>query len=113
MKEVRKMQTINFGQTIWGGYINASTGELVVTHDQIASYNGESINEPWICDRTVYSEGATPPIGSQVVYPLSTPITVQLTPTQVEQLLGANNVWADTGDVEELIYTDRQVYYGR
>ena len=47
-----------------------------------------------------------------VIIPIS-PITVQLTPTQVEQLLGANNVWADTGDVEELIFTDRQVYYGR
>ena len=45
-------------------------------------------------------------------YELATPITVQLTPTQVEQLL-ANNVFADTGDVEKLIYTDRQVYYGR
>lgn len=48
-----------------------------------------------------------------IVYPLATPVNIQLTPTQVEQLLGANNVWADTGDVEELIYTDRQVYYGR
>lgn len=48
----------------------------------------------------------------QLVYELATPITVQLTPTQVEQLL-INNVWCDTGDVEELIYTDRQVYYGR
>lgn len=47
------------------------------------------------------------------IYELATPFTVQLTPTQIEQLLGVNNVWADTGDVEELIYTDRQVYYGR
>ena len=44
----------------------------------------------------------------QVVYPIATPITVQLTPTQVEQLL-INNVWADTGDVTELkYYTDSQ-----
>lgn len=50
--------------------------------------------------------------GVQLVYELATPITVQLTPTQVEQLL-INNVWADTGDVEELKYFDRQVYYGR
>ena len=37
-------------------------------------------------------------------YPLATPITVQLTPTQVEQFLGANDVWADTGDVEVKFY---------
>ena len=34
-----------------------------------------------------------------VTYPLATPLTYQLTPTQVTSLLGENNVWADTGDV--------------
>lgn len=90
----------SFGQTIYGGELDVTSGVLTVTHANIASYNGEPINEPWICSEAVYSEGTTPPIGSQVVYPLATPITVQLTPTQVEQLLGQNNVWADTGDVE-------------
>ena len=37
---------------------------------------------------------------AQIVYPLATPLTVQLTPAQIMQtLLGENNVWADTGDV--------------
>ena len=31
-------------------------------------------------------------------YPLATPITYQLTPTEVSQIVGVNNVWADTGD---------------
>ena len=105
--------TIALGDTYYGGSLDVTTGVLTVTHANIASYAGESINEPWICSEAVYSEGATPPTGSQVVYPLATPITVQLTPTQVEQLLGQNNVWCDTGDVEELKYTNRQVYYGR
>lgn len=38
--------------------------------------------------------------GVQLCYELATPTTVQLTPTQVSTLLGANNIWADTGDVE-------------
>ena len=37
--------------------------------------------------------------GVQVVYPLKTPLTVQLTPSQISTLLGQNNIWADTGDV--------------
>lgn len=37
--------------------------------------------------------------GVQLVYELDTPITYQLTPTQVNSLLGTNNVWADCGDV--------------
>jgi hypothetical protein len=40
----------------------------------------------------------------QAVYELATPTTYQLTPTQVKSLLGTNNVWADTGDIEELEY---------
>ena len=36
----------------------------------------------------------------QVVYPLAQPVTYQLTPTQINTLLGENNVWADAGAVE-------------
>lgn len=38
--------------------------------------------------------------GVYLVYPLATPITYQLTPTEVTTLLGMNNIWADTGDVK-------------
>lgn len=34
----------------------------------------------------------------EITYPLATPITYQLTPTEVTTLLGVNNIWADTGD---------------
>ena len=35
----------------------------------------------------------------QVVYYLATPVTYQLTPTEVQTLVGDNFIWADTGDV--------------
>ena len=35
----------------------------------------------------------------EVTYPLATPTTEQLTPHQIEQLLGQNNVFASSGDV--------------
>ena len=35
----------------------------------------------------------------QVVYPLATPYTIQLTPQEIKTLLGNNNIWADAGDV--------------
>lgn len=38
--------------------------------------------------------------GVQLVYELATPQVVQLTPTQVTTLLGQNNIWADSGEVE-------------
>lgn len=39
-----------------------------------------------------------------VVYELATPIIYDLTPVEVTTLLGLNNIWADTGDISELIY---------
>ena len=35
----------------------------------------------------------------QVVYPLATPTEIQLTPTQINNLLGVNNMYSDTGDI--------------
>ena len=35
---------------------------------------------------------------AMLVYELATPITYQLTPTEVTTLLGQNNIWADSGD---------------
>ncbi len=37
--------------------------------------------------------------GVQLVYELATPIEIQLSPTQVNSLVGVNNIWADCGDV--------------
>ena len=53
-----------------------------------------------------------PPSGS-VLIKLATPIEIQLTPQQIEQLLGENNVFADCGDINELKYLKRHMYYGR
>ena len=39
-----------------------------------------------------------------IVYPLAEPIQIQLTPTEVRTLLEDNNIFADTGDVNKLVY---------
>ena len=44
------------------------------------------------------------------VYPLATPITYNLTPTEVKTLLGTNNIWADTGDVDVDYRADTKLY---
>ena len=41
---------------------------------------------------------------TEIAYKLATPITYQLTPQEIRTLLGVNNIWADTGDITELIY---------
>ena len=42
---------------------------------------------------------------------LRTPIEVQLTPTEVDTLLGSNNIWADTGDVVAEYRADATLLY--
>lgn len=48
--------------------------------------------------------------GVYIVYPLATPQTYQLTPTQVTTLLGHNNMWADSGEVEVKYLADTSLY---
>jgi len=49
-------------------------------------------------------------IDVQIAIPLPTPITYQLTPTEVATLLGNNNVWADAGEVEVEYRADVGLY---
>ena len=44
----------------------------------------------------------------KVVYELETPFDIQLTPTQIETLIGNNTIFADTGDID-LTYKDLDI----
>ena len=48
--------------------------------------------------------------GVKLVYELATPLTYQLTPTEVKTLLGQNNIWADTGDSSVSYRADTKKY---
>lgn len=89
---------LSFGQTAYGGTLDWNAGVLTVTHAEIASYSGEALPGAWISDRDVYSQGATPTTGAQVVYELSVPRTIQLTTTEILALSGVNTIYTDTGD---------------
>lgn len=49
-------------------------------------------------------------VGMQIVYKLATPVTYQLTPTQVTTLLGTNNVWFDCGSTDCTYRADTKLY---
>ena len=97
--------------TVYGGNLDLTTGLLTVTHGEIDSYNGESINEPWLSSKDVYTEGGTPTTGAQVVYPLTTPVTYQLSATQINALLGVNNIYNDTNGDTEVKYKEGIQHY--
>jgi hypothetical protein len=104
--EAPTVHTVNLGQTIYGGYFD-NKGNLVVTHGYIASYNGETINEPWVSSMDNYVPNTSPSTGAQVVYPLTTPITLAITSQAIPTLLGENNIFSNTGDVEVEYFTEK------
>ena len=105
--------TTNLGRTVYGGTLDVVSGVLTVTDANIASYNGETLPSTWISDRDVYSSGTTPTTGAQVVYKLATPQTYQLTPQEVELLLGTNNLWTDCGVVEVTYKADTYLWVAK
>lgn len=101
---------ISLPSTVYGGTLNVTSGVLK-SYPFYSSYNGETLSGEWICDRAVYSQGTTPPIGSQVVDMSGNGTEYQLDPTEIRTLKGVNNVWADTGDVEDVQYiADTKTY---
>lgn len=101
---------ISLGQTVYGGTLDVVSGVLTA-FPYYSSYNGETLNGEWICDRAVYSQGTTPPTGSQVVDMSGTGTEIQLTPTEVNTLLGSNNIWSESGTVEVEYRADSTLAY--
>ena len=109
--------TIPFGSTIYGGSLNVETGLLSVEWAYIASYNGETITEPWISDRDEYIPNTTPSTGAKVAYKLASPTTTTLTTAQISLLKGINNIYTNVdsisftyfNDVESLVDVDNKI----
>ena len=78
---------------VWSGSFDFASGTLTSDYGHIASYNGETITEPWMSSIDEYAAGTTPSIGAEVVYPLTTPVVHQLDPAPFKTLHGLNNVF--------------------
>ena len=91
--------------TIYGGRLNVQDGELIVTHANIASYNGETLPSTWLSSMDEYSPNGTPTTGAQVVYKLSEPIKYKVQQNLITALSGVNNIWSNVGDVTVDYYT--------
>ena len=85
--------------TLCGGSIDLVRGVLTQTHGVIASYNGETLSEPWLSSLDAYAPGATPTTGAQVVYPLSEPLVYSLARQSLDTLEGENNLWSSAGEL--------------
>ena len=109
----------NFGQVAY----NALCSRYVIVRrnssafkDKTLTFDGndgmETVLQIQIKD-SGYSDAATfkaAMSGVQLVYEPATPITYNLTPTEIKSLLGDNNIWADAGDTEVTYRADTAKY---
>lgn len=87
-------------RTIYGGTVDAVTGEGQETWKLIDSYAGEDLPGKWISDRDVYASGTAPTTGAQVAYKLAEPISFTATGAQpIPALSGVNTVLTDADNV--------------
>lgn len=92
--------TLTLPRTIYGGTVDAVTGEGQETWEMVNSYAGEFLPSKWISDRDVYSTGTTPTTGAQVAYTLTEPIFFTATGAQpLPALAGVNTVLTDADTV--------------
>lgn len=91
---------VSLSEEIYRGYVDMLTGEAISEAACISEYNGETINSPWLSSLDVYSLGATPTRGAQVVYPI-TPEEVTATITgDPSELIGVVSATSTEGTVE-------------
>jgi len=87
--------------------LTASRNELYENDVQAFGFSG-ALNQPQATvriDKTIASDVTTfvswikaNPL--HILVPLTTPLTYQLTPKQIQTLVGTNNVWSEQGDIE-------------
>ena len=83
-------------ETVYGGEVDAVTGDGKRTWGIIDNYAGETIPREWISDRDVYSADKNPTVGAQVAYRLAEPVPFTATGAQpIPALAGANTVLTD------------------
>lgn len=108
--ETTNTASMALGEMIYGGSVNFNAGTGSKTMANIASYAGETINEPWVSSMDEYTEGGTPTTGAQVVYTLSSPTALSLTPDTLTLLDGVQTV-SGNGETVTISYNGNVKQY--
>lgn len=97
---ISQTNTLTLPEIVYGGEVDAVTGDGKRTWGIIDNYAGETIPKEWISDRDVYSADKNPTVGAQVAYRLAEPVPFTATGEQpIPALAGANTVLTDADSV--------------
>ena len=87
----------NYAVRTSGGYGQLENGQMVGANANEYVY----VRDDRFSDTTSFKAAVS---GAQIVYPLATPIPIQLTPQEVESLAGDNNLWSDANQPLTVTY---------
>lgn len=97
---IGQTNTLILPETVYGGEVDAVTGDGKRTWGIIDNYAGETIPREWISDRDVYSADKNPTVGAQVAYRLAEPVPFTTTGAQpLPALAGGSTVLTDADNV--------------
>ncbi len=112
---ISQTNTLTLPETVYGGEVDAVTGDGKRTWGIIDNYAGETIPREWISDRDVYSADKNPTVGAQVAYRLAEPVPFTVTGAQpIIALSGTNTLLTDADSVSvsgraDLIHITRKM----
>ena len=86
---------------------NESTGRTT-GHFSGANKNADFVNDNFTTVESWQTNLANHPL--QFIFPLAEPVTYQLTPQQIQTLLGENKIWSDAGSVSVEYRADAKSY---
>lgn len=99
-QEDNQVITLTLPETVYGGEVDAVTGDGKRTWGIIDNYAGETIPREWISDRDVYSADKNPTVGAQVAYRLAEPVPFTAIGAQpLPALAGVNTLLTDADSI--------------
>lgn len=85
---------------IYYGYVGVSTLSVIpysiAVRVPVEGLNNSALINAYLAENPI-----------EICYKKATPTTISLTAQQINTLVGANNVWADSGDIEVTVYGSR------
>lgn len=97
---ISQTNTLILPETVYGGEVDAVTGDGKRTWEIIDNYAGETIPREWMSDRDVYSADKNPTVGAQVAYRLAEPVPFTAAGAQpIPALSGTNTLLTDADSV--------------
>jgi hypothetical protein len=89
---------------MYGGLVNAITGEVDITWDYIASYAGEVLPGEWWSNYNRSTTASSPETGEEVIYELATPQITSITPAALTTDEGYNKFEINKGTIDTFTY---------